>query len=308
MHNRYMTASASPSTKGKSKAPAPARWGQDRRLEFIDFRLRWDGRINRSDLTAFFGISVPQASLDIAKYLSIAPKNTTYDKSSKVYVAASRFQPVFPANEPDRFLNELLARTAGVLQPELSFLGWAPPVGLVSTPSRTLSAKVLTSLLAAIRGGTKARILYQSMSSNEPAQREISPHALAHDGFRWHARAFCDTRVNFLDFVIARILDVTVLQDAGVSAADDAAWNLMVRLVLMPNPAMPPANRKVIELDYGMKDGTVALECRKALLYYALKRLGLSAEPKDVIAAAQQIVLKNRSEVEPHLPTGTGPR
>ena len=45
-----------------------ARWGQERRLEFIDFRLYWEGRINRSDLIDFFGISVPQASLDLAKY------------------------------------------------------------------------------------------------------------------------------------------------------------------------------------------------------------------------------------------------
>lgn len=30
-----------------------ARWGQERRLEFIDYRLRWDGQINRSSLTDF---------------------------------------------------------------------------------------------------------------------------------------------------------------------------------------------------------------------------------------------------------------
>ena len=33
------------------------RWGVERRLEFIDFRLFWDGRINRGDLTEQFGIS-----------------------------------------------------------------------------------------------------------------------------------------------------------------------------------------------------------------------------------------------------------
>jgi hypothetical protein len=43
-------------------------WGQERRLEFIDFRLLWEGRLNRADITTFFRISVPQASLDLAKY------------------------------------------------------------------------------------------------------------------------------------------------------------------------------------------------------------------------------------------------
>ena len=33
------------------------RWGVRRRLEFIDFRLFWDGRFNRSDLAHTFGIS-----------------------------------------------------------------------------------------------------------------------------------------------------------------------------------------------------------------------------------------------------------
>ena len=51
------------------------RWGVRRRLEFIDFRLFWDGRFNRSDLSATFGISPQQASGDIAQYEKIAPAN-----------------------------------------------------------------------------------------------------------------------------------------------------------------------------------------------------------------------------------------
>ena len=47
----------------EATAPAePLRWGTERRLEFIDFRLYWEGRVNRADLTREFGISVPQAS------------------------------------------------------------------------------------------------------------------------------------------------------------------------------------------------------------------------------------------------------
>lgn len=53
------------------------RWGIERRLEFIDFRLFWEGRINRSDLTDQFGISTPQASADLARYQEMAPSNLT---------------------------------------------------------------------------------------------------------------------------------------------------------------------------------------------------------------------------------------
>ena len=77
-----------------SPAKVNARWGQERRLAFIDFRLRWEGRINRSDLTDFFGISVPQASLDISRYMEFAPQNLQYDRSARVYLATPEFRPL----------------------------------------------------------------------------------------------------------------------------------------------------------------------------------------------------------------------
>lgn len=71
--------------------PKGLSWGLESRLQFIDFRLRWERRINRMDLTEHFGISVPQASLDISKYMELAPSNLTYDRSSKTYTAAQVF-------------------------------------------------------------------------------------------------------------------------------------------------------------------------------------------------------------------------
>ena len=44
------------------------RWGVERRLEFIEFRLYWEGGINRSDIMDQFGVSVPQASKDLSQY------------------------------------------------------------------------------------------------------------------------------------------------------------------------------------------------------------------------------------------------
>jgi predicted DNA-binding transcriptional regulator YafY len=293
--------------RAAAQAKPATRWGQDRRLEFIDFRLRWDGRINRSDLMAFFGISVPQASLDIARYLDLAPANAVYDRSSKVYLATERFTPLFPANQPERYLNELLARTTGVLQPELSFLGWAPPVAAVPSPSRALPVDTLVALLSAIRKSTAVSIIYQSMSSTEPAQRTIAPHALGHDGFRWHVRAYCHKRSAFADFVIPRILSIETAQKPGTDGSEDEAWHRQVRLVLAPNPELSEAHKRVIELDYGMANGEVELQCRQALLFYSLKRLGLlDLQPGQ--PHVQQIVLCNRDEIAEHLPKSSGPR
>src|SRR5277367_3736054 len=85
----------------------PRPWGQDRRLEFIEFRLLWDGKINRGEVAEFFDISIQQASLDFARYMFLAPENMKYDRSEKVYRAAEEFRPILIAPDTQRYLNEL---------------------------------------------------------------------------------------------------------------------------------------------------------------------------------------------------------
>lgn len=290
------------STKTPSGQRSTSKWGQERRLEFIDWRLRWDGQMNRGDLTEFFGISIPQASLDLAKYLEMAPNNAVYDRSAKVYLPGPEFHPLFGSNSPQRYLNELLARATDVLPPELSFLGWMPSVDLAPVPGRKVQAAVLLPMLQAIRSKRQVVVSYQSVSSLEPTERTLSPHAVAHDGLRWHVRAYCHRREQFLDFVVARVLRVTATTLDSVDAAQDDAWHRTVTLRLGANPALPLAVQKVIELDYGMENGCVELPCRQALLFYTLRRLDLldgHGAPPEV----QQIALLNREEVTPFLPS-----
>jgi hypothetical protein len=67
-------------------------------------------------------------------------------------------------------------------------------------------------------------------------------------------------------------------------------------LVITPNPGLSTSKRKVVELDYGMVGGRVTLECRQAMLYYSLQRLGLSRDG-EMRPEAQQIALENADEV-----------
>lgn len=288
-------------TSPTDSRPKPGvRWGQDRRLAFIDFRLRWEGRINRSDLTDFFGISVPQASLDIARYTELAPQNLTYDRSSRVYQATADFRPLHAATQPQQYLNELLVSATGVLESDVSFIGWQPPVASVASPGRGVAAEILFTLLKTIREASGLKVVYQSMSRLEPSARTISPHAFAHDGFRWHVRAFCHSREEFRDFVLGRILEVQAIEPAGRPASEDNEWNTVLRLVLAPNPGLSAGKRRAIELDYGMSNGETELKCRQALLFYTLKRLGLS-QRETPPPETQHIVLKNEADLAPVL-------
>lgn len=60
-------------------------WFQERRLDFIEDRVLAIGKLQRADLMNYFGISMPQATKDIALY-SKANKRLIYDRQAKCYV------------------------------------------------------------------------------------------------------------------------------------------------------------------------------------------------------------------------------
>ncbi|QZP30490.1 WYL domain-containing protein [Pseudomonas sp. DR48] len=281
---------------------AGARWGQERRLEFIDYRLHWDGHLNRSDLTSFFGISVPQSSLDLAEYIKRAPGNLTYDTSTKVYRAPSSFQALFASSSLERYLEDLLRATVSPEGLHGSFLGWYPPVATVPRPWRRLDVTAVIAVVKAIRQHEALTIRYQSFSSATPSVRVVTPHALVNNGFRWHMRAYCHTNDDFRDFLLSRVLEIEKSKIDQERASADRAWHNMVRLVLAPHPELESGHRKVIELDFGMTEGECSFECRQALLFYALQQLGLDQPDSGKSAKAQQIILNNRDELAEFLP------
>ncbi len=289
-----------PVTAADPAEPKGLSWGLESRLQFIDFRLRWERRINRMDLIEHFGISVPQASLDIAKYMELAPSNLTYDRSSRTYTAAPCFRPLYQRSSAQRYLAELLATKMGVVEPAASFIGSAPEIDWAPSPWRTINEQTVEAVIRAIRQQEAIWVSYQSMTSLDESVRLLSPHALGNDGFRWHMRAFCHKRQRFSDFVLARILRIDGFEASHVDASQDSHWQTVLTLVLAPHPDLPAAKKRVLELDYGMEDGQVKLPCRQAFLYYTLRRLGLhTKEAPDPLA--QQITLKNRDEIQPYI-------
>ena len=145
--------------------PKGLSWGLESRLQFIDFRLRWERRINRMDLTEHFGISVPQASLDISKYMELAPSNLTYDRSSKTYTAAQSFHPLYQRSSAQRYLAELLATKMGIVEPTASFIGSAPETDWAPSPWRTINEQTVEAVVRAIRQQESILVSYQSMTS-----------------------------------------------------------------------------------------------------------------------------------------------
>jgi len=273
------------------------RWGVEQKLQFIEFRLFWEGHVNRSDLIDKFGVSVNQASSDLNRYIALAPDNMVYDKSGKTYVRGATFAPLFLNPDATQYLSQVRSVAEGIVSREDAWIGNLPDFDATPAPARGIDPAVLRSLVIAIRRHEAIEVLYQSMSSPDPEWRWIAPHALAFDGFRWHARSYCEKSSEYRDFVISRIIDARQNRPAGQPATSDVAWQQMVELEIGPHKGLSSNQRRVIELDYGMQDGCVKIPVRRALLYYALKRLGLDTDPAARSPQDQQIVLLNREAI-----------
>lgn len=253
------------------------RWGVEKRLEFIEFRLFWEGRINRSDIMKTFGVSVPQASKDLSLYEEKAPGNLIYDRSEKRYFATPAFKPVFLKPEADLYLAQLKAGSDRATSSGETWLSAAPDFDAMPVPHRRIDVRVLRTTLAAIRNNRSIEIHYQSMNAARPDAewRRITPHAFGDDGLRWHVRAFCHIDRKFKDFILSRILHVRDEGEPSARASDDKLWNEQFEVVLTPNPDLSEKQREVIAQDYDMVDGRITVPVRKALLYYFRKRLRL---------------------------------
>jgi hypothetical protein len=268
-------------------------WGAERRNAFIEFRVFWQGRINRSDLMETFGISLPQASLDLSGYAEQWKRNLVYDKSQRAYVRGKNFMPHFITPSAEDYFAQLRAVDQGLVLREQSWISVFPGYGSTPTPARGVAPETLRDVLAAIQKPAALQVTYQSMSRPEPCVRWIEPHALAFDGFRWHARAFCQNDQVFKDFLISRIVEIGKQGPVTADPLSDGDWHDEVVLDIGPHPELSPTQRCVIEMDYGMEEGRAQIPVRRALLFYALKRLGLDTDPAARRPQDQQIVLLN---------------
>jgi predicted DNA-binding transcriptional regulator YafY len=273
------------------------RWGVEKRLEFIEFRLFWEGGINRGDIMDLFGVSVPQASKDLTLYEEKAPGNLVYDKSAKRYLPAPDFKPVFFEPHASMYLAQL--RSASTQQGGLgeTWLSSTPAVDAMPVPSRRVGVNVLRAIVAVIRHEHSIEIQYQSMNPARPAPawRRITPHAFGHDGMRWHVRAYCHIDQRFKDFILSRCLQAKNEGDRGAPAHADRYWHEFFKVTLEPNPALSETQRSVIAHDYEMSGDKIVVPVRKALLYYFQKRLRLDIA--DVLDKPQEspVIIANRA-------------
>lgn len=269
-------------------------WSTRKRLQYLEFKLYWEGRVNRGDLTAEFGISIPQASVDFTKYQEMAPNNISYNSSAKYYEPTGSFSPIFIELSADAYFSTILCSPT-----ESIAICGSDYVAAVPNPSRIIDLDVLRTLVQSIKNTLVVSVDYRSFNNPLPGNtRLISPHAFGTDGSRWHVRAYCHESNSFKDFVLGRIVSAVMASESDVDINSDRKWFNYTEVVIGPNPKLNDAQKNIVAMDYGMTDFELKFKCRIALLYYLMKKLGIDRNGNDRAGEEQQIVAVNFDEIQ----------
>ncbi|MBI1919682.1 MAG: WYL domain-containing protein [Geobacter sp.] len=269
-------------------------WSTRKRLHYLEFKLFWEGRVNRGDLTAEFGISIPQASVDFTKYQELASNNIAYNPSAKHYVPTEAFHPIFIKLSADAYFSRALS-SASVENSSSFDINY---IDTVPSPTRIVNMTILKSIIQAIKFKQKITVDYRSFKNPQAGNnRFISPHAFGYDGFRWHVRAYCHSDNKFKDYVLGRIVSVSNPSDSDVDSTTDKQWFNFIDVIIGPNPKLTDDQKHIVAMDYGMIDYKLNINCRIALLWYLLKKLGIDVNESTRSGEEQQIVAINRDEI-----------
>lgn len=260
----------------------------------MEFRLFWEGHVNRSDVMTQFGLSVNQASSDLSHYIDLAPHNMYCDRRPRTYVRQPDFKPVFNKLDAGRYLAQLRSVAEDIFDQDDCWIAGLPACDAAPTTARGVDPTILRSVVETIRRSEAIEVKYQSPSSTEPRWRWIAPHAIGFDGVRWPAGAFCLTDEVFKDVLLSCILDICSTQQSGVLTEDGLDWHISVTLEIGLRPGPSKTRAKVIEVDYGMRGGKAKVRAWRTLPCYALRRLGLDTATGAWKPQDQQIALLNR--------------
>ncbi|GKR91794.1 MULTISPECIES: WYL domain-containing protein [Aeromonas] len=172
-------------------------------------------------------------------------------------------------------------------------------IEILDVPNRHIDPKIVRGLVQAARGQLRVDVDYVSLSSEAQSGRNIVPHTLVYDGIRWHVRAYCEKKGEYLDFVMSRFRGEPDLLDASPHGRDqDREWNTRFTSIVIPNPALSEGQQAIIASDYAMADGKLLISQRIPLMHYALERMQVSYNGEhQQHPLLYPLVLANREEL-----------
>lgn len=226
----------------------------------ILLKAYWEHEVSRKDLITAFGVNEKQASNYFAEVRKTYPEAITYDASIRRYVPGINIEKALPSKDFQEYLNVI--DSTGVKTYD-------------TLPNKPVIPVVLYRLIhKATNNQFAIKFKYHSLNSSSTKERTVYPHSLISSGYRWHIRGWEEESQLFKDFTLSRVelqnIKLVEQKDKRSDIELDSAWNNEVVVFLIPNPSLSTEQRKIIALDFNMRDGILDAFCKEALILYTL--------------------------------------
>ena len=275
---------------------------QRERLRFVESTLLWEGGIQRSRVSAVFGVVLNHVTKDLREYEAAFPQSLTFEPRRRFYIPGPAFKPRFASGDPQEYLALQLASSQIKSSALVSLVGDQLPVQGLPTPAYNVERQSLSLVVQAIRSATALEVVYYSMTTPEPVKRRIWPHALFHTGLWWYLRAFDSRSEEFRNFSLQRIDQPKALTAPSPQlSSQDRQWHKESVLEVIPHTALNDHQKKVVAQDFGMTsdDGQPLwrVKIRNCLVGYFATYYGLDLP--DARPPRHVLTLRNRDELKP---------
>lgn len=249
------------------------------RFAYIEHLLRWYGGVTARQISEVFGIERVNAQKVITRYREVFSGAIRYDSSLRKQVADKNFDPHYIKDTPRKFLDNLRGQHYVRLYRDTG--NWEE-ISIYDTDSRiplNLENNIVSIIVKALLDKRVLAISYHSI--NRVSDRLISPNNLVYANHRFHLRAFCHQKQDYLDFVLGRILEARlypvptveeIKKDRAIewiSSRHDKSWGNIVYLFYQINPELPEKAQGALRLNYNVdSEDKLIIQCREALRYY----------------------------------------
>ncbi|MBB1440668.1 WYL domain-containing protein [Shewanella sp. SG41-4] len=264
------------------------------RFKAIEYMVHWEGGVNSSRLSRIFGVQANVIRTAINQYVKQHPDTLIFNGKDpeKLYIATSLFTPLYIPHNWESYVSYMFANSNEHIRQTYGD-------GAVSeqiTPICSPQPEVTRILLKAIRLKSRVSVFYSSRNNPMGIQRVIAPHALSHDGLRWHCRAYCYKREQFTDFNLGRMKDLSIAGKADKHQHQDEHWIQFVEIKVAAHPALPPEEQALVLSDYGKK-GHFVIRTRAALADYTIQFYRLGMDPNTCSQQGHPLVITNLEEI-----------
>lgn len=239
------------------------------RLRTIELVLMWEGAINGTQLSEWFGITTRRASHDLALYAQRNPSAMDYCKSLKRYVVKSDFSPCYCSNSEQDYLHHLKACRSGK---NAGFVGVEPPVHeSFSLPLPKTSPSLFRALVRAIRQRTTLsfRVIDEDARSDSLSYllyERARPLRLVHLPVGWCMRIYDHEKKAFDVIRLNRIYDEVLPTYNREDIPADLEWESMKWLIAEPKAGLGEAKTQLVLADWGISDSSrLLVPVREAL-------------------------------------------